>query len=95
MLRILFDDFKLVKLKEVGPSILDYPTFLVSLYNYFTKNKLTTSVKTICPQCGFRLGNDKSTLKVYKVSLFLVSQLRKILGIGWRKKRWLLALYKK
>ncbi len=103
----LFEDFRIVKLKEIGPEVkmCSYPSFLAMFrfYYYNWKSFFPKEYTFMCPQCNYQFRNRKvkkectnTKIKhaIWKIIFHLFNFLGKIF-YGSKKKVWLIALYKK
>jgi len=102
----LFDDFEMVWLKEIGPSIkrIRYSNIAKMIYHY---NKHPAPKIGICPQCGFNYANRKNEYESFMNHKKMVNPIYKKIIVLWDiffklfftkkiyKKRWLLAVYEK
>lgn len=97
-LNSLFNGFKPVFIREIGPvrHYLKENKFLFFLRFLFSKKKYPPS--STCPQCGYENENNNSDYRtnmtgnnIYSKKLF--SLIKPI--VKMKKKRWLLALYSK
>jgi len=98
----LFENFKLIKTKEIGPIVknLAYNRLLFTVYRFWRKP--LPPVTSICPQCGYQRkgefknpNNNKSSTHLSSLFLSLFMPLVKLISPMRKKKRWLLALYEK
>ena len=89
----LFNNFRLVKLKEIGPTSKRCPSSLVTLYRVYKKPNPPNN--SICPQCGYRYKEEENRKNIYdnKITKKIIKKLAKI--ICFPKTFWLLALYQK
>lgn len=97
----LFENFKLIEAKEIGRvERLAFNRMLLILYRFFRKP--VPPETAICPQCGYQnngksknLKNNKNSIDFRSSILSLFKRLFKIILPGKKRRRWLLALYKK
>jgi len=98
----LFENFKLIKTKEIGPIVknLAYNRLLLTFYRFWRKP--SPPLTSICPQCGYQrkceiknLNNNKSSVHLSSSFLSLFIPLVKLISPIRKKKTWLLALYEK
>ena len=104
-LKTLFRDFKLIKAKEIGPTVRErcYGPLLLILYrSWISIKKRPFPAVAICPQCGYgqqKEGNDasgnKSRHHILPVAVSLFRILATPISRTRVKGKWLLALYEK
>jgi len=98
----LFENFKLIKTKEIGPTVKNLVHNRLLFLFYHSWRKTLPPVTSICPQCGYQrkgefknLNNNKSSIHLSSSFLSLFIPLIKLISPIREKKRWLLALYEK
>jgi len=99
----MFDDFKLIEAKEIGPEVKKrtYNRLWLSLYRTFRRP--VPRETAICPQCGYQhkgkdreLDDEKKAIDFSPTVSPWVKKLTNLLVSTLPKKRpWLLALYQK
>ena len=98
-LKYLFDNFKPIIIKTVGPISIykKYNKFILDLYHVFRKNPPTQTA--ICPQCGYQQkeqNKENNANKKFLPSAYrILKNIFKIFVPTEKKHRWLLALYVK
>ena len=97
----LFNNFKLIKIKEIGP-FYEFRSYNRLLLTFYLAWKSPLPPKTaICPQCGYQrnesIQNVRSNSSSHLILNFflLFKPLAKLFFPLKKKKRWLLALYEK
>jgi len=103
VLNNLFNNYKLINIKEIGPAIEYrlYPSLLYSFYRNW--RKILPPKTSICPQCGYQLkekfrdinSNSISDRFLLKNIFLFIKFYSKLVYPVKRRKRWLLALYEK
>jgi len=97
----LFNNFKLIKVKGIGP-FLEYRSYNRLLLTFYRAWKTPLPpINAMCPQCGHQhnetfqnIENRDSSCSILK-PLLLFKPLAKVIWPLKKKKRWLLALYEK
>lgn len=100
MLRNLFDNFDLLKLKEVGPVTAFLPQNQIFSALYRIIKRPLHSSHYICPQCGYQNKegpNSNNPRGKRNISVGFSFSTRRLIKVLWPLKRraWFLALYKK
>ena len=103
VLNNMFNNYKLINIKEIGP-VIEYRLYPSLLYSFYRNwRKMLPPKTSICPQCGFQhreifMDIDSPKVSNYFLlkSIFLfIKSLGKLFYPLKRKRRWLLALYEK
>jgi len=98
----LFNNFKLVKIKEIGPYEYRFCNHLLFLFYRALKKRFPPET-AICPQCGYQhkkekiknIRNNNASHFVLKLLALFSRLLAKRVLLVREKKRWLLVLYEK
>lgn len=104
-LQTLFEDFKLIEAKEIGPTVEErsYNPLLLALYRSWRSVKKSPLPEiAICPQCGYQhkkefkpLKNNPGPSRFFCLAVSLFNLLIKPISPIKKKKAWLLALYER
>lgn len=95
----LFENFKLIKNKKIGPIEYSYSYNRLLFTCYRTWRKPISPETSICPQCGyqkergFQKAKNDGNFSHLPISIF--KTLIRLISPKKEKKRWLLALYEK
>ncbi len=98
-LRRLFDDFKTVAVREIGPASLFYSYNRLMFFLRLCYGNSAPPKLSICPQCGYQnktiLPDDRSHRKKPALSFEKLVPFFKLFIKRKKKMRWILALYEK
>ena len=103
ILNNLFNDNKLITVKEIGP-IIEYRLYPSLLYSFYLSwRKISLPKASICPQCGYQYkeisrevdSSKASNHFLLKNTFLFIKSLGKLFYPVKRKRRWILALYEK
>jgi len=93
----LFDEFKTIAVREIGPESLFYSYKRVMFFLRLCYGNSAPPALSICPQCGYQhktmLSDAKSIQKNPAFNLEKLLPLVKLFIKRKQKKRWILALY--
>jgi len=105
ILRRLFDNFKLIKIKRIGPinKMFCWNWLLFTFYSRWISS--VPPKYSLCPQCGYRCKKEdyqrahkRKEIRQNSFQKKLISSLKSLGRRIWptrKEERWLLALYKK
>ena len=102
ILHTLFDNFKLIEAKEIGPEVekRSYNPLLLALHRSYRKSVLPETA--ICPQCGYKhksgvidLKDNKNSTNRSSPILLLLKPLVHLVTLTKKMRTWLLGLYEK
>jgi len=105
ILHDLFESFKLIEAREIGPTVKErsYNPLLLTLYRSWRSVKKSPLPETaICPQCGYQhseefenLKNNDSSAHFLLLAVSLFKPLVELVSPVKKKTQWVLALYGK